>query len=795
MSSQLSPTPQSNALVTSGGGYPGLEGGRFPAPDQNASSFSISRIIAALLRYKWLIVAIVALGGAAGYALSRMVKPEYETYATIWVSTEQGQGKGGPIRAGELLQWRSWPQLLRSFVILDKVSTTVPLFVSASDRSSPDLFKGALPGDKVRSGHYTLQVDAGGQYTLLNGAAVVERGSVSDTIGRSIGLLWTPDPRFVSVPRSIDFDLQTPRSASVTLRDQLGGSLREGDALFRLTLSGRDPQLIARTLNTVSTEFVATAADLKRRNLQEMARLLSDQVDYAQRELGAAEIALEDFRVKTITLPSEGGPVAGGIEMTRDPVLTSFFNNKIDLDNLRRDREALERMRAEIGRGELDPNALWAVPAVNSQAPDLKSALSEYSTAEAKLRSLRQVYRDEHPEVVEVLAQVRRLAGQTIPSLVSGLILQLRARESDLDHRIASASSELRQIPTRTIEEMRLRRNVQTRENLYLTLKNRFEEARLAEASAVPDLSVLDTAVAPLFPTRNTAPRLMLLAFAGSVGFALGLAVLLDRIDRRFRYPEQATSELGLNVMAAVPTLGRRRRKKAAAEQAAQVVESFRTLRLAVSSSIGMNRGPLTLTISSPCPGDGKTLVSSNLALAFAQAGYRTLLVDGDIRRGTLHTVFDGERLPGLVECLRGDAHVDGALQPTSHPNLQLLASGARMRQGPEYLASRALLDLFADLRGRFDVILVDSPPLGVGIDPFALCLATQNMLLVLRRGATDRVLAKNKLETLDRLPVRVIGSVLNDIPSAGPYKYYGYTEGYALGIPEGEEVGALVGR
>jgi succinoglycan biosynthesis transport protein ExoP len=794
MSNHLSPTPQSNALVTSGGPYPGLAAAGLAAPDQNASSFSISRIVAALLRYKWLIIAIIALGAAAGYALSRMVKPEYETYATIWVSTEQGQGKSGPIRAGELLQWRSWPQLLRSFVILDKVSTTVPLFVAASDRAAPDLFKGALPSEKIRSGHYTLRVEAG-KYTLLSGTAVVETGSASDTIGRTIGLLWKPDPQFVSVPRTIDFDLQTPRSASVTLRDQLGGSLREGDALFRLTLSGRDPQLIARTLNTVSTEFVATAADLKRRNLQEMARLLSDQVDYAQRELGAAEIALEDFRVKTITLPSEGGPVAGGIEMTRDPVLTSFFNNKIDLDNLRRDREALERMRAEMARGELDPNALWAVPAVNSQAPDLKNALSEYSTAESKLRSLRQVYRDEHPDVVEALAQVKRLSGQTIPTLVNGLILQLRARESDLDHRIASASSELRQIPTRTIEEMRLRRNVQTRENLFLTLKNRFEEARLAEASAVPDLSVLDTAVAPLFPTRNTAPRLMLLAFAGSVGFALALAVLLDRVDRRFRYPEQATSELGLNVMAAVPTLGRRRRKKAAAEQAAQVVEAFRTLRLAVSSSIGVNRGPLTLTISSPCPGDGKTLVSSNLALAFAQAGYRTLLVDGDIRRGTLHSVFDAERQPGLVECLRGDAHVDGSLQPTSHPNLQLLASGARLRQGPEYLASRALLDVFADLRGRFDVILVDSPPLGVGIDPFALCLATQNMLLVLRRGATDRVLAKNKLETLDRLPVRVIGSVLNDIPAVGAYKYYGYTEGYSLGVPEGEEIGTLVGR
>jgi uncharacterized protein involved in exopolysaccharide biosynthesis len=87
---------------------------------------------------------------------------------------------------------------------------------------------------------------------------------------------------------------------------------------------------------------------------------------------------------------------------------------------------------------------------------------------------------------------------------------------------------------------MRLNRNKDTRENLYLTLKSRFEEARLAEASALPDISVLDSAVAPQFPTRNTAPRIILVAFMGSLLFGIALSVLLDRLDHRFRYPEQA---------------------------------------------------------------------------------------------------------------------------------------------------------------------------------------------------------------------------------------------------------------
>jgi polysaccharide biosynthesis transport protein len=765
-----------------------------------SASFPWARSVAALYRYKWVILGIVMLGVAAGVAVSKTVKPLYETHATIWIST--GSDNRGPIRARELFQSASWTDLLRSFVILDRVSTDVPLFVRGANVGSRELFSGAHPGEHLRPGQYALTISANDRYRLLNEAGeLVEQGTVGDSIGRTIGLAWLPTKESLAGKQHIDFSLQTPRAASVALRNQVQvpGRLTEGSTLFRVGLSGDDPDLITASLNALTREFVTTSADLKKKNLQEMANTLRDQLDYAQRELAAAEIALEDFRVKTITLPADGGPVAAGVEMTRDPVFRSFFDTKISLDNVRQDREALEKIVADLRNSKATVGALWSVPSVMSQGQELRTALTDHSTMDAKLRALRQVYQDDHPAVREMLASLRTLQEQTIPTLAGDLVRQLRQREADLGRRIGSASTELRSIPARTIEEMRLHRNVQTRETLYLSLKNRFDEARLADASAMPDLTILDTAVAPQFPSRNTAPRILLIAVAGSLGAAFGLALLLDRIDRRFRYPEQATKELGLNILAAVPKLGRRRRRKASAELAAQVVESFRTLRLAVGSSVGARVPPIALTISSPGPGDGKTLVSSNLALAFAEAGYRTLLVDGDIRRGSMHSIFGGERSPGLVECLRQEVTMDAALQATSHHNLTLLSTGARMRRGPELLASRVLMDLFAELRRNYDVIIVDSPPLGVGIDPFALCLATQNMLLVLRAGTTDRVLAESKLEMLDRLPVRVIGAVLNDVPSKGAYRYYGYTEGYGVedptDEPQGLEVGALARR
>ncbi len=134
---------------------------------------------------------------------------------------------------------------------------------------------------------------------------------------------------------------------------------------------------------------------------------------------------------------------------------------------------------------------------------------------------------------------------------------------------------------------MRLTRNVAVRKNLYTTLKNRFEEARLAEASEIADVSVLDTAIAPLQPTEDPAPRLLGLGFAASLGAALMLVFLLDRLDHRFRYPDQVAGGLGLEIIGAIPSMGQARGSRQMQEQAAQATEAFRTVRLGLQHALG----------------------------------------------------------------------------------------------------------------------------------------------------------------------------------------------------------------
>jgi len=118
----------------------------------------------------------------------------------------------------------------------------------------------------------------------------------------------------------------------------------------------------------------------------------------------------------------------------------------------------------------------------------------------------------------------------------------------------------------------------------------------------------------------------------------------------------------------------------------------------------------------------------------------------------------------------------------TNYPRLSIIACGTRRRNNPELLNSPAMPQLMATLRSSYDVILVDSPPLGAGVDPFVLGTLTGNMLLILRTGVTDRVYTEARLDMLDRLPVRVLGAVLNDVRASDAYGYYSvyaYLPGY----------------
>jgi succinoglycan biosynthesis transport protein ExoP len=774
-------------------GYAAERGGAYPEQSP------LERPLAAVRRYKWLILGITVVASAAGVLASRFTTPRYEVRATMVVGTSNPRPQSGndrssgPIRTADLLTSQSWIELFRSHRVVDEVVRKHSLYVEFADRADRPLFYGFTLAERFAAGAYELTIDRVGKKWQLAtvGGAQVESGTAADSVGRAVGFRWQlPAAAYEGTgARTIQFNIVPPRDKSLELLSRVGTRLAQGSSFLWLTFADTDPRLGMNILNTWVREFLVVAAELKKKNVGEFALLLEEQLKLAEKATQDAESAYQNFRVGTIILPTEGGPVAArGLE-ERDPALASYFDQKIEYDNLRHDREALEQTIRQAAAGSAQYEGLLFIPSV-AQSPGaeaLREAFRNQYTLQADLRVKQQTFTDQHPSVMEAKAALAVLRTQAIPQLANQLLAQLRDRESDYQRRIAAASRELREIPPRTIEERRLSRAVTVAEQLYTRLKGSYAEAQLAEASAVPDVSVLDTAIAPLAPTKNTASMFMIAGVMGGLFFALGLALLLDQTDKRMRYPNQATSELGLVVAGAVPRIPKGGIDAKSPEQVVQFLESFRTLRMHVLQAGNGQR--LTLAVTSAAPADGKSLISANLALSFAEAGLKTVLIDGDTRRGSLHRMHGFKAGPGLTEYLAGVIEIGQAVRATSHANLSLVSCGARHSRSPELLAGPRLKALVDGLSESFDVVIFDTPPLAAGIDAYAISAAAGRVLMVLRMGQTERRLAAAKLATLDRLPVDIVGAVLNAVPLTGEFQYYSYSPGYNLPEPAGELV------
>jgi uncharacterized protein involved in exopolysaccharide biosynthesis len=324
---------------------------------------------------------------------------------------------------------------------------------------------------------------------------------------RKLGWRWAPTAQQLRKGKTIAFTLKNPREVSNDLMENLRTSMAAEDANFlRISLNGEERYGLAPQLNAITDQFVDIAAELKRSKLVEMRLALDSQLVIAARNLKEAETKLESFKIGTITEPTEGVPVPGGLSTTSQTVTTDFFTKKTQLEALRTDRKQIEDVLARAKGGAITVDAFQTIAAVR-QAPDLVRALTEVSNLEADTRALRYRYTDEYRGIQQNLANLEILKTQTIPTLAQALIDQLKVQEADLDKRIGVAGKGLEQVPARATTETRLVRDFSAAENLFKTLQERYEEAKLSEISAIPDLKILDRATIPRSPAVTARRR------------------------------------------------------------------------------------------------------------------------------------------------------------------------------------------------------------------------------------------------------------------------------------------------
>ncbi|HXF82634.1 MAG TPA: GNVR domain-containing protein [bacterium] len=658
-------------------------------------------------------------------------------------------------------------------MVLEPVGRALRLYLRpASPADAAALASLEATGEPLRPGTYRL-LAAPGAYRLRDaGGATVDEAPPGAPLGAPLGFRWVPPERAARV----DFEIVPPHEAVRELLGQLRVRTDREGSFMRLQLRGASPEHLAAVVNAVAERFVALAADLKRQRLNELVRILRGQVDVATQNRDRAEAALKDFRLRSAgALTQGGGPTVPGVSITADPLFAGYIETRMTRDQLVADREAIERALVPQPGGGPSVQALEQVGSVQRSGA-LMQALRDLTAREAELRALRSRYTDDHPSVRRLATEVRALERQTIPALAGDLADGLRAREEELGRLVQASASNLRRVSPLAVEEARLRWDVEVAGELLANLRQRYEEARLAEVSSIPDVRLLDAARPPAKPASHLGPVLVVLAFLGSLGAGVGGAVLRQVVDRKVRAPEEVTTQLGMRILGAVPHL-----RRSDDRDVAPALEGLRVIRLNLMHAYGA-AGPIAFTVTSAGGSEGKSFIACNLALSFADAGYRTLLVDGDTRRGRLHRLLNAARRPGLTDQLAGRLAVEAVIQRTAHAGLSFVGCGSRMRTGPELLTAPNAAACFAVLRSLYDVIITDSPPLAAGVDPYALATLTGNALLVVRTGVTDRQLAEAKLDVLTRLPVRLLGAVLNDARMIGPYRYLSYyMAGYGL--------------
>jgi capsular exopolysaccharide synthesis family protein len=745
------------------------------------------RLLTAVWRYKWMVLILTVLGTGAGVVWARFQKPEYAAQAQVWIHQPGLVGaSGGPIQQGSLLGVLAWRNLLISATVMDSVVRQRRLYLSVAAPADSVAFREfEVDKQNLVPGLYRLSRDEGGTgFVLSDGqGSLIQRGSYGDSVGLGIGLKWVPAERMVPADRPIEFTVMPPTEVISALVGRLStnqGLPNQDQSLLRISLRSFDRREAAATLEAIVQRFEEVALNLKQERLSMRSEVLSEQLREAEQKLTEADAALSNYRVSTVTLPNEsrgiGAPIAAGVALTDNTVYGNYFSMNTTRDQLARDQAIISNVLQNETNLSAMVTAMEHIPSA-AQSRNLMAALNEAASAEATLRVARMTMRDEHPQVQMKLAEIDSLRTKVIPRYANELLTDLGRRQDDLDQEIRTAATEMRQIPVRQIREGQLAGQAAIARQLHAQMETAFQTAKLAEISATPDITIVDRPAVPYTPLTDPRRQLVLLFFGGSLALGLMLAVLRDRIDSRLQYPEQVTAGMGLNILGAVPAL---RSGRMGPEDMALAVESFRSIQLALMHT-SENGGPLAVTFTSPGASDGKSFVTSNLAIAFADMGHRTLVIDGDVRRGSMHRLLGTRHKPGLTDYLAGKVSRGEVIQQTQYPMLQVIGCGSRGEAGPKLLGSPTMRELMRDLRPDYDVILVDSPPLGACVDPMILGTLTRNLVLVLRTGSTDRSLAESKLDMLDRLPIRVVGAILNDVSQGGQYRYYSYMSGYEI--------------
>ena len=699
--------------------------------EAEAPSVPLSHYLWVLRRHLWKIVAFVVICVLATAVVSSRLQPIYESTATVDVDRQ------------------------------------APSEVVGQDSSRTD----AAPNDADQF--------------LATQVKLIQSDSVLRPVAEQFHLLDLEGQLNKLTPEKAQATAQAP-----VVLNRLKVTRPPNTYLLLISYRSPDPVVAADTANAIANSYLAHTYDIRIRSSASLSSFMEKQLDELKAKMEKSGLALAQYEKD--------------LDVINPEEKTNILSSRLLQLNTEYTAAQGDRVQKEAAWNAIKSGSLEAAQ-VSSQGDALAKLNETLDQARQKFALVKSTYGSTHPEYKKAaseLAEVERQYEDTRSNIADRIEVQYKEalnREQILQKTVAETKAEWDQINSRSFEYQQLKREADADKTLYDELIRKIREADINAGFENNNIRIADLARPPLKPVFPNLRLNLLLAFLFSAFLAIGAALLQDTLDTTLRDPKEASRYLGTDVIGTMPVDRRAARLPRALvpDEAATIVpvlngngkrkggyrsttdfeESVRTIRntILLSDFEGRLR---SIVITSATPSEGKSTIASHLAIANADRGKKTLLVDGDLRRPSLHSKFGFTAREGLSNVLTGEKHWQEVVIPVDGmPNLFLLPAGLGSHRAADLIGPRlaTLLDEFAK---EFDLVFLDSPPLLGFAECLQMASAADGVLIVSRAGETRRKAVADVISVLNRLRANIIGVVLNQVSqntSADGYSYYGY--------------------
>jgi tyrosine-protein kinase Etk/Wzc len=610
---------------------------------------------------------------------------------------------------------------------------------------------------------------------------------------------------FLKNPFTFKYNVSHIRSAVdrllSTVTTETRALVRNGPIYVSIKCKGRDYPVITSTTNLIVNKFIDLSQGAKNQKAKESIAILEKQLETVSEQLRIAQDSVENFRRRYPNV-GLGSELMGNINMISSLESGSLASNAW--------AEEAQKIRSRLALSNDNDLGFYIKEALIFLAGRgvaggavLQQEFSQLLTRQQELLS---GYDKSHPYVTDIknkIVEVRTKAD----ALLSEYATNASSESQRQSNQIQNMTSQMRGLPLLQSRLAELERQAQVTEKIHSTILERYQQAQISITANVEGISVMDYAVEPVPPSDFINFLIKLgIGFGLMLVFSFGPPIASDLLDKTVRSENELKKLMEFTVLESIPEIVKKDNSKnkksmhkkqkvtTAAPKVRQIEEKlitadytpeltnelFRSLRAKIM--LHMHDIPKkTLIINSYGMSEGKSLICSNLAITMAQQQLKTLLIDGDIRRGVVHNSFVLNKKPGLSNFLFAESLVSvestrDLIQNTHVPNLSIISSGANVPNPSELLSLPRFKELMECLKSIYDVIILDTPPLCVAADAAIAGVLFSACVLVVRAGRTNVIDFRKKLQEFPNLRKKVIGVVLNDTAIDRKMKEYRYS-------------------